>query len=95
MMALRIQAKEMTIEHMGKPRHWVPIVSIKRSEGPSYSFQGETGLNMRIQGNILRIIIIKEIIVVDLPEGSNNHDEKNAENKKNLKSLWCLFHVLR
>ena len=57
-MMTRIHPVHPAVQHMGKPRHWMPVACPCRSERPPYVFKCQTGLYMVIAGHILPIVVV-------------------------------------
>jgi hypothetical protein len=67
---------KMTIQHVGQPRHGVPIVYVTKRERPPYSIPGKAFLDVFVFCDIEIIIQIKEIMVLGLPIEPKNHDRQ-------------------
>jgi hypothetical protein len=78
----RLYAKQLDIQHVGEPRERMPVCHGYRREGPEESFPGKAALDDGILRNVVRIIVLNEIVVYNLPvnrsgkkhEGDNDTD---------------------
>ena len=84
-MAGGVQAVQLAIKHVGKPRQRVPVPGgLATGEGPLYPGQRETAGNMRVRIHIDVIIIIDEPIPHRLPENQAYHHRQPSANQRNL-----------
>jgi hypothetical protein len=76
----RTHSEELNIQHVGEPRQGMPVTGMTRREGPFKTFHGQTGLYLRVLGDIHIIIIVDELMILHLPvDGCGNYYQGKAD----------------
>jgi hypothetical protein len=57
MMPSRFQSKHLAVQHMGKPRQWVPVMGMGLRKGPRYALQSNPILHITVSRHV--VIVIK------------------------------------
>src|SRR4051812_47798676 len=78
MVSGRIQAEELTIEHVGKRGERVPIARMWMSERAPDALGGEASADHRILGDVIRVVVGDELVLQRLPE-DEPHQARQTE----------------
>jgi len=68
-MSARIRPIEIVVKDVGKPRHWMPVTFVHRSESPEDTLEGQSLADVRIICNIHIITEVNEFVILCLPKG--------------------------
>jgi len=71
-----IQAKQLTIHHVGEPRERVPVRLVETGKSPNYIAEIQTCAYMNVLGDIWAIIKIEELMMRDstIQQQSGEHE---------------------
>ena len=60
-MARRLQPEQLAVQHVGNPGQRMPVglLAVQPSKGPTQALPRQPGLNLRIVGDIIRIVVIR------------------------------------
>src|SRR5437899_2621187 len=73
-------AEELAIQHVRKPGNGVPITGMAGRERPLNIFPIQTALNVRIGRDIIRIVVIDEVVSESgQVNGESQYREQEAE----------------
>ena len=81
MMPPWVQSEELNIHQVRQPREGMPELGIQGREGPPNGLPSEAVLNMLVFTYVLRIIIIDEIALRDLPESQEGGDDEERDDE--------------
>jgi len=73
----RMQTEQVAVRHVGKPRQGMPVVSLRGGEGAGDVLHSKPPLHPRILGDILRIIIVDEVVIPYLPVHGEDTDHQH------------------
>ena len=59
--ARRVHAENLNIQHVRQPRNWMPEFSVGAAESPFDTFQRQALLHCGVAGNIYIIIVIYKV----------------------------------
>ena len=57
-----VLAEELAIEHVREPGERVPIAGVASGEGPFDVFPFQAALNVRVGGDVIRIVVIDKVV---------------------------------
>jgi hypothetical protein len=77
-----LQAKELHIQHMGKPGQRMPVACMKCGECPGHTLKGYSAPDMKVLCHILCIIKIDKFMILHLPINGKGCDNKEKAYKK-------------
>jgi hypothetical protein len=78
----RTHSEELHIQHVGEPRQGMPVTGMTCREGPLQTSHGQTGLYMRVIGDIHIIIVVDEVMIFYRPiDGGSDNDQRQAYNQ--------------
>ena len=69
MVGPRVICKQLPIEHVTKPGHWVPVAGVAGGKGPGDALEGKM-FDMLVLHDILIIIIFYKLTEIQLPENN-------------------------
>src|SRR5438132_14156783 len=67
MMKPGIRSKQLAVEHVGKPRQWMPIAGVIGGESPDYVGPSKPCLDVRVLINVIRVVAANELIRAQRP----------------------------
>jgi len=82
MVARRVQSKPTHIDHMGKPGQRVPVACVMRGKRPFDVLPVDSGGNMRVIEDVLRIVVIDKSVIEDWRERRGNRRAQKQINKQ-------------
>ena len=63
-----VKAIQLDVQHVGEPRHRMPIVGMVTCECPDKVFEAEPGIHMDVSGDVIVVVKIDEIIELQIPK---------------------------
>ena len=83
MMTRGVEAIDLAIEHMRKPRDRMPITRVTGSKSPKDSLQSDSALDNLIFGDVSGVVIVYELAAKNRGKGGSryNDQEKTDERK--------------
>lgn len=61
-MAGGVQSEHLHVGHVAEPSQRMPVGCVKRTERPLYALPTEAGLDLRIIGDVERIVVAQETV---------------------------------
>src|SRR4051812_18399932 len=84
MMTGWIFTEQGPIENMGEPCERVPITGMPGGKCPADLRPGQTSFNMRVRGDVIRIVIINELEGADPRKRGKSDDGQQAANYRRM-----------
>src|SRR6476619_2159991 len=84
MMTAGGEAKQLDVEHVGEPGEGEPVGPVGRGKGPADAFGGETGTDVRVGGDVVRVVVVDEVVPKN---GGVEGDCQQEEEQRNEKAL--------
>ena len=78
----RIQSQKLDIQHVGKPRHGMPIGRMAGGQCPFQAFHRKSRLDMGVFGYVQVIIVIDELMGSHLPEDGQGHNGQDDADRQ-------------
>ena len=91
-MRARTQAKQLILDHPGRPRHRHPLVHWS-SKGPNEPSQRQSPLQASVLGNKELVIVAGEFEVADWPVNSSSNQRQTRTNEQASLPMRGLSHV--
>src|SRR6185503_13924728 len=71
-MARRLESVGLAVEHVRDPGDWMPVCCGRRCESPDEVFTAQTGLNLRVAGDVDIVVVANKLMFCDLQVNSES-----------------------
>src|SRR6266567_1814748 len=90
--ACRIQSVQLHVKHVGDPGQWMPVPGMASCQRPPKAFHRKTVLDVWIQGDVIRVIVVDEPAMEHGPESQESDQREEKTDKNGIALIFLVSH---